>query len=149
MNMKRVRDLALAAIAVLAITAAIVPEASAKGDMSRRCKELTKLTFGTDDTGYAVSQKEYNIETGVCYKLEIASTGNKEYALKGAKFFRNMWVRKIEAGGLEIKAFALDEIEFEREGECELFFTMIVPGTYTLSAAGLESKGTVVTFKVK
>ena len=121
----------------------------AKGDLSRKCKTLPELVLGTDDAGYKVSQSTYEIETGQCYKLEIKSSGRKEYAMKGPKFFRNMWVRKIEAGGMEIKAAPIDELEFEDEAECELYFTMIVPGEYKFYAAGLEKKGTVVTFKVK
>ena len=68
--------------------------------------------------------------------------------MKGESFFRNMWIRKVEAGGMEIKAWGLNELEYEDEAESEIFFTMIVPGEYKLSAKGLESKGTVITFKV-
>ncbi|MGI9383043.1 MAG: copper-binding protein [Methyloligellaceae bacterium] len=123
--------------------------AEAKGDLSIRCKTLPELVLGTDDAGYAVSQKEYKIETAKCYKLEIKSSGRKEYVLRSANFFRNMWIRKIEAGDIEIKATHLYELEFEDEGEAELFFTMIKPGRYTLTAVGLEEKGTVVTFVVE
>lgn len=122
--------------------------ASAKGDLSRKCKKLPELVLGTDDAGYKVSQSKYEIETGQCYKLAIKSSGKKEYAMKGEKFFRNMWVRKIEAGGLEIKAAPINELEFEDEAEADLYFTMIVPGEYKFYAAGLEKKGTVITFKV-
>lgn len=50
---------------------------------------------------------------------------------------------------MEIKAAVVDELEFEDESEAEIFFTMIVPGKYTLAAKGLEEKGTVITFTVK
>ncbi len=121
----------------------------AKGSLARKCKDLPELVFGVDAAGYAVSQKTYELETGVCYELAIKSTGRKEYAIRGAGFFRNMWFRKIEAGGMEIKATHFYELEFEDEGEAELYFVPIVSGTYQLYAAGLEHKGTVVTFKVK
>lgn len=123
-------------------------QAFAKGDLSRRCKKLPELVLGTDAAGYKVSQNAYTIETGICYKLPIKSTGKKEYAMRGSKFFRNMWVRKIEAGGMEIKAAPISELEFEDESECDLYFTMIVPGKYKFYAAGLEEKGTVITFTV-
>lgn len=123
--------------------------ASAEGNLSTRCEELPALTFGTDDTGYKVSQETYDIETGKCYELAIASTGNKEYAVRGADFFRNIWLRKIEAGGLEIKAHSLYELEFENEGQAEIFFVPIVPGSYELVAEGLADKGTKATINVK
>ncbi|MBX2806266.1 MAG: hypothetical protein KTR19_09860, partial [Hyphomicrobiales bacterium] len=123
---------ALTAIAVSgALLAAALP-ARAEGSLATRCEELPVLTFGTDPTGYKVSQDSYNIETGKCYKLEVASTGNKEYVVRGANFFRNIWLRKVEAGGIEIKAHTLYELEFENEGKAEIFFVPIVPGGYEL-----------------
>jgi hypothetical protein len=121
----------------------------AEGNLSTRCEELPALTFGTDITGYKVSQETYDIETGKCYELAIASTGNKEYAVRGAEFFRNVWLRKIEAGGMEIKAHTLYELEFENEGQAEIFFVPIVPGSYELVAVGLEEQGTKATINVK
>ena len=123
--------------------------AYAEGNLATRCEELPALTFGTDITGYKVSQETYEIETGKCYELEISSTGNKEYAVRGADFFRNIWLRKVEAGDIEIKAHSLYELEFENEGKAEIFFVPIVPGNYELVAEGLEDKGTKATFNVK
>lgn len=134
-------------LALVAISMSSTP-LLAKGDLSTRCKDLPELSLGIDAAGYKVSQKEYKLETGVCYSLVIKSTGKKEYAMQGAGFFRNMWVRKIEAGGLEIKAAPIYELEFEDESELELFFVMIKPGNYEFYAKGLKAKGTVVTFKV-
>jgi hypothetical protein len=50
---------------------------------------------------------------------------------------------------MEIKASALHELEFEEEGEAEIFFVPIKPGTYNISAAGLEHKGAEAQIKVK
>ena len=141
--------LRVAAVCMAVILAGVPYTAQAKGDMSLKCTELPELVLGIDEAGYKVSQASYEIETGKCYKLEIKSSGRKEYALRGADFFRNVWVRKLEAGGLEIKATHLYELEYEDEAESELYFTPIRTGTFTLAAAGLEDKGTVVTFNVK
>ena len=149
MALSRFCPLILAASLAIGLAVGASTSADAKGDLSIRCKKLPELVLGTDNAGYAVSQKEYRLETGKCYKLEIQSSGRKEYVLRGAEFFRNMWVRKIEAGDVEIKATHLYELEFENESEADLFFTMIKTGTYKLSAIGLESKGTVITFIVK
>src|SRR3546814_8475327 len=90
--------------------------------------------------GYNVSVKEYSLETGQAYSLLIKSSGVKEYAIVAPDFFDYIWLRKVEAGGLEIKANSLYEIEFEEEGEAELFFVPIRPGTYELYAKGLKDK---------
>jgi hypothetical protein len=58
-------------------------------------------------------------------------------------------LRKVEAGGLEIEANALYEVEFEDEGEAGFFFVPIRSGTYELYARGLKEKGTSVTINVK
>jgi hypothetical protein len=58
-------------------------------------------------------------------------------------FFRNIWIRKIEAGEVEIKAATLDELEFENGGEAELFFVAIRPGTYEFGSRGMMERGVV------
>ena len=133
----------------LIAAATLAAPAHAAGDLARKCAELPELVLGTDEAGYKVSQETYEVETGKCYKLEITSSGRKEYALRGGDFFRNIWIRKLEAGGMEIKATYLYELEYEDEAESELYFTPIRPGSYRLVAEGLEAKGTVVTFNVK
>jgi len=144
----------LAVLATIVITAiglvAFHPGgARAEGDLAVKPVELDTLLLGTDQIGYNVSVKEYNLETGKAYSLLIKSSGIKEYAMVAPAFFHNIWLRKVEAGGLEIKATGLYELEFEDEGEAELFFVPIRPGTYELYAKGLEDKGTVVTINVK
>jgi hypothetical protein len=144
----------LAALAALASTAvglaALCPGTSrAEGDLATKPIELETLVLGTDMIGFNVSVKEYNLETGQAYRLLIKASGHKEYAMVAPDFFNNIWLRKVEAGGLEIKASALYELEFEDEGEAELFFVPIRPGTFELYAKGLQDKGTSVTINVK
>ena len=50
--------------------------------------------------------------------------------LVAPSFFRNIYIRKIEVGDVEIKAPTLDEIEFEKGGEAELFFVAVRPGSF-------------------
>ena len=121
----------------------------AAGSLGTRCKALPELVWGSDNTGYAVSQKTYELETGKCYKLEIVASGKKEYAIRGADFFRNIWVRKLEVGDVEIKAHSLYELDFENEGQAEIFFVPIQTGQYELVGVGLEEKGALVKFEVK
>ncbi len=121
----------------------------AAGYLATRPVTLPDLVFGIDEAGYQVSQQAYELETGQSYRLKIISTGRKEYAVRATDFFNFIWLRKVEAGGMEVKANTLYELEFEDEGEAEIYFVPIKPGTYTLYAAGLEERGARVQIKVR
>ena len=122
-----------------------------------------------------MSVKEYTLETGKSYSLEISAYGYKEYELEAEDFFRNIWIRYLEVfesegvpllaefGGLNevfasdfwevgdvtIDAPVINSIEFEEEGKVELVFVPIRTGTYEFKIAGLEEKGMVGKFVVK
>lgn len=121
----------------------------AQGDMTRRPQALPDLVLGTEDNRYFVSQKSYQLETGKAYKLKIVSSGQTEYALKAPDFFKSIFLRKVEAGDMEIKAVSLTELEFEQEGEAEIYFVPIKPGQFSFYAEGLEKKGMEGVFEIK
>jgi uncharacterized cupredoxin-like copper-binding protein len=117
--------------------------ALAKGDLAIKAEKLEPLVLGSKESDYAMSVKEYSLETGKAYRWKIIGSGLKEYAIVAPQFFRNIWIRKIEAGNMEIKAAVLDELEFEDEAEAELFFVPIRPGVYEFKARGLEERGMI------
>lgn len=121
----------------------------AKGDLTRKPQALPDLVMGSEESDYSFSQKTYELETGQAYKLEIISSGLKEYALQAPAFFTAIYLRKVEAGGMEIKAVGLTELEFEEEGSAELYFVPVKPGTYEFYANGLQNKGMVGKIIVK
>ena len=123
--------------------------AQAKGYLASRPEALPDLVLGTGDTGFGISQSEYSLETGKSYRLKIVSTGAEEFAMVAPRFFDFIWLRKVEAGGMEIKANAIYELEFEKESEAEIFFVPIKPGRYEMYAKGLKERGVVVTFNVR
>jgi uncharacterized cupredoxin-like copper-binding protein len=143
--MSRVRVL-LASLALLLFPLA---GAFAAGDLSLKPARLPDLVLGTDDTGFGLSQKEYNLETGKSYRLKVISSGKHEYALVAPEFFDNIWLRKVEAGDMEIKANRIFELEFEKKAQAEIFFVPIRPGSYRMHAKGLESRGVIIMFTVK
>ncbi|MFB9887328.1 copper-binding protein [Balneatrix alpica] len=121
----------------------------AAGDLSLRPEKLPDLVLGTEDDHFFMSHKRYELETGKAYKLAIISSGQSEYAMQAPEFFASIFLRKVEAGGLEIKAISLTELEFEQEGEAELYFVPIKPGEYAFYAEGLEAKGMTAVFVVQ
>lgn len=139
-------------LAVLGMAAAMGVSSTiavAEGDLTRRPTKLPELVLGTEDNRYHMSQKEYHLETGKSYKLEIISSGQTEYALQAPEFFASIFLRKVEAGDMEIKAVSLTELEFEQEAEAEIYFVPIKPGKFEFYAEGLEEKGMEGVFIVK
>jgi hypothetical protein len=130
----------LTTVVMLMSVMAVGEVVMAEGNLSRRPVALPELELATQD-GFGISQTEYQMETGKAYKLEIRSTGIEECAFRADEFFRNIWLRKVEAGGLEIKAAQLNELEFETEAEVEIFFVPIKPGRYPYGCKGLEDRG--------
>lgn len=124
-------------------------QVQAAGDLTLRTQSLPPLVFGSEESDYAVSQKEYKLETGVAYRLKISSDGQKECAFQAPEFSNSIFLRKVEAGGIEIKAVTLLELEFEDAGEAEIFFLPVRPGTYPFYCKGLQSKGMEGAFVVK
>ena len=121
----------------------------AAGDLTLRTQSLPNLEFGSEESDYAVSEKEYELETGVAYQLKVISDGQKECAFQAPEFSRSIFLRKVEAGGVEIKAITLVELEFEDAGEAELFFLPVKPGRYPFYCKGLQNKGMEGVFVVK
>jgi len=138
-----------AAGAVASIIAITSVTAAAEGDLTRRPTKLPDLVLGTEDNRYQLSHKNYQLETGKSYKLKIVSSGQTEYAFQSPEFFSSIFLRKVEAGDMEIKAVSLTELEFEQEGEAEIYFVPIKPGSFEFYAEGLEAKGMEGTFTVK
>jgi hypothetical protein len=136
---------------VVAAGTAFAGAALAKGDLAVKAEELEPLVLGSGESDYAMSVKEYRLETGKAYSWEIRSFGFKDYRVAAPEFFRNIWVRKIETEGLEINAPIIYELEFEEgeKGEAELFFVPIRPGSYEFKARGLEQRGMVGRIIVK
>ncbi|MFA9473642.1 MAG: copper-binding protein [Filomicrobium sp.] len=131
----------LTAALTIAITVLTASAVFAEGFLVQRTKRLPDLELGLGAAGYGVSDHKYELETGKGYRLWLKATGAKECSFVAAEFFKNVWFRKIEVNKVELKLQAVYEIEFEREGSAELFFTPIKPGEYEWACEGLEDKG--------
>lgn len=135
---------------VLLITSLIgFDKVFAAGDLTRRTEKLPDLVMGSEESDYSMTHKEYQLETGKAYQLKVISNGQKEYAFQTPEFATSIYLRKVEAGGVEIKAVTLTELEFEEAGQAEIFFVPIKPGKFRFYAKGLEGKGMEGWFIVK
>ena len=141
----------LSGIALICVIASMMFSSRllAEGDLTRKPERLPDLVMGNDESDYSLSQKEYELETGKAYRLELIASGLKPYAFHAPEFFASIYLRKVEAGGMEIKAVSLTELEFEDEGTAEIFFVPIKPGNFEFYIAGLRHKGMEGMFVVK
>jgi uncharacterized cupredoxin-like copper-binding protein len=104
---------------------------------------LDPLILGVDKDSTKMMPMEYRLKVGQGYRWKIRASDLTEYAFVAPEFIRNIWIRKVEVGEVEIKAVTLDELEFENGGEAELFFVAIRPGTYEFGSRGLMDRGVV------
>lgn len=142
--MTRIPTLAAAALLALPGVAHAVG-----GDLATLPETLETLEIGQGDNGFGVSVSEYHMQTGQAYRLTIEAVGWHECNWEALDFFKNTWIRKIEAGGMEIKMAFLYELEMDMDGEVELFFVPIRPGSYRWGCRGLEDRGLTGIFIVE
>ncbi len=135
----------LAAASLLALTG---PAYSIGGDLASLAEPL-ELQVGTGDNGFGMEPNEFQMQTGQAYRLTVQAVGWHECNWEAPSFFKNTWIRKIEAGNMEIKVAYLYELEMDMDGEVEIFFVPIRPGTYQFGCRGLEDRGMTGTFVVE
>jgi hypothetical protein len=106
-----------------------------------RLVRLEPLTLGSEENNFHMEPREYRLKVGQGYRWKIKAATDFEYAFVAPVFFRNVWIRKVEIGDIEIKTGMIDEIEFEDTGEVEVFFVAIRPGAYDFGLRGMEARG--------
>jgi len=124
----------IAAICVLATA----PLAPAAGNLTKRAERLVPLELNAA-TGFSV--KEYNLETGVYYRWRIVSDGREEYKLMAPELFRNSWIDQVSIEDREVKPMGLHAVEFDAEGEIDIWFVPIRPGDYRFYIETMETQG--------
>jgi hypothetical protein len=123
--------------------------AMAGGDMATKATKLPELLIGGGDSGYNMSMKTLDLETGKAYRWVLKATGDKECVLRGAEFFSAVYVRQIAAGEAEILNPTFTGFEFDDPSEAEIYFVPVRTGKYTIGCTGLEEKGMKVDITVK
>ena len=129
----------IAALCFLSLLAA--GDALARGDLATRAVRLEPLVLGNDESDFAMTQREYRLETGRYYRWTITSSGKREYNLVAPEFWRNVWIRQVQVGEIEIKTGTLEELDFDGDGSVHVFFVPVRTGTYPFRLRGLEERG--------
>ena len=118
----------------------------AEGNIASKTTKL-ELEIKGDLT---MQPKEFNIETGKYYKWIIKSDGIEEFMIQAPDVFRNVWISQIVINDIEIHgANMIYGIEFDDEGEVEIFFVPIRPGRFEYYVKGYKNRGMLGTLNVK
>lgn len=121
--------------------------ALAEGNLAKRAERLPALEIRGAE-GFSVT--EYQIETGTYYRWRIVSDGRGEYKLMAPELMRNSWVEQVSIEDKEVKPLGgLYAVEFDDEGEIDIYFVPIRPGTYEFYVEGMKADGMSGTFVVK
>lgn len=133
---------------ILLFIAAILaaPVAIAAGDPTVRAERLEPLMLDAE-AGFSIDR--YEIETGVYYRWRIVSDGLEEYKLIAPAFFREIWVDQVSIEDKEVKPMGMHAVEFDSDGEIDIWFVPIRPGTYEFYIEGIEELGFRGTFEVR
>jgi len=142
-NFLSVRRLLLLAVVTLggSLYSSLTHAAGAAGLLTGGAQELEPLTLSVVEP---LAKAPYELESGKYYELKIICDGSGELALSGAEFFRNIWIDEIV-----IKPLGVASLEFDDEGEVEISFIAIRPGTYTLRIPGTTGESQQATFTIR
>ncbi|MBG76545.1 MAG: hypothetical protein CMI98_01555 [Pelagibacteraceae bacterium] len=131
---------------VLCVSFFIASGVLAKGNLATQTTTL-ELDMKGD---LSLTPKEFNLETGKYYKWIIRSDGIEEMMIQAPDIFRNVWIGQIVINDLEIHgANLIYGIEFDDEGEVEIFLVPIRTGKFEYYVKGYKERGMVGTFNVE
>jgi hypothetical protein len=124
-----------------------ISDAFGKGDLAKRAERLVPLKI---DANEGFSEKIFNLETGIFYRWRIISDGRDEYSFRFPELSRNIWVHQISIADKEVKPYGgIHSLEFDDEGEIDIFFIPIRPGKYNFFVKNYRNSGMLGTMVVK
>ena len=136
----------LRAVLFAAVCLLFAMPALAAGNLAKRAERLPELAL---DAAKGFSVKEYRLETGKYYRWRIVSDGREEYKLLAPELFRNSWIDQVSIEDKEVKTMGLYAVEFDDDGEIDVWFMPIRPGTYEFFVENLRSQGFTGNFIVE
>lgn len=132
--------------AILSFANPHIATAQTAGLLAGGAEELTPITLSVVKP---LAEAPYKLKSGKYYKISIICDGSGELAIGGSGFFRNIWVDEVVINDIEVRPFGIESLEFDDEGEAEIKFVAIRPGTYELRIPGTtgDSQGVTVTIE--
>lgn len=138
------------ALALVALLVALPASAHDLGFAGLLAKSnRTTLDPLTLASGQPVANETYVLKSGGYYKISIIADGSAELALSGGDFFHAIWVNEVVINDIEVRPMGIHSLEFDDEGEAEISFIAIVPGTYELSIPGTKGDSQKAVFVIQ
>jgi len=135
----RMKSKGVAIILIFCVTVLLIHEASGKGNLARRAERLEELKINAEK-GFSI--KKYLLETGKYYRWRIISDGRDEYSFVFPKLSRNVWIGQVVIEKKEVKPFGgIYSLEFDEEGEIDVYFLPIRPGKYDFYVENYRESG--------
>lgn len=119
--------------------------AQAEGNLASVPVTLEPLELSGD---WSMNVHEYTLETGKYYRWTIRSDGEEEFAVLAPDLWRNVWINQVVINDLEVKPMGLYSVEFDDEGDIDIWFVPIRPGQYDFWVDGFEERGMLGHFTV-
>ena len=136
---RRMKSIGVAIITIFCVTVLLIHEASGKGNLARRAERLEELKINAEK-GFSI--KKYLLETGKYYRWRIISDGRDEYSFVFPKLSRNVWIGQVVIEKKEVKPFGgIYSLEFDEEGEIDVYFLPIRPGKYDFYVENYRESG--------
>ena len=140
-----VHNIRATVLAAIVLTGSVhsVAHGQAAGLLAGGAQELPPLMLSVVKP---LAEGPITLKSGEYYKITIICDGSGELALGGSGFFRNIWVDEVVINDIEIRPFGIESMEFDDEGEAEIKFIAIRPGSYELRIPGTtgESQGVTI-----
>ncbi len=134
-------------LAVLGAGMLAPPEAAAEGNLTRRAVRLEVLEI---DAAKGFSKKSYQLETGKYYRWRVVSDGRDAYSFRFPELSRNAWFDQVVIEDREVKPYGgVYSLEFDAEGEIDVYFVPIRPGTYEYFVENYRESGMLGAIEVK
>lgn len=133
----------LAGLAVAALASGAGAQ-SLSGLLTART-DLAPITLAS---GKPLAEAPYQLNAGKYYRIMIVADGSAALGISGPEFFRNVWINKIVINDIGIRPLGVDSIEFDDEGEVEISFVTIRPGTFTLRIPNTTGETQAAVFNV-
>ncbi|HXF83258.1 MAG TPA: plastocyanin/azurin family copper-binding protein [bacterium] len=104
----------------------------AGGDLSRQTPVELKVLLGAKSNEFTISPKTWTLETGKLYKITLVNEGKVKHEWVASEFTLNIWTRKVEVGGVEVKG-VINEIELQPGAKADWFFVPIRTGEFEMA----------------
>ena len=136
---RHMKSLVIGIVSIFCVTVLLIHEATAEGNLARRAERLEVLEINAAK-GFSI--KNYLLETGKYYRWRIISDGRYEYSFVFPKLSRNAWIGQVVIEDKEVKPFGgIYSLEFDDEGEIDVYFLPIRPGKYEYYVENYRESG--------